>query len=348
MTYGGANATLQYSPSDNQKGININGQLMKIGVSNGPVYFNPILWVRILGRANKTEIEIDGKISKALIDSGAMILMMSKGYCDECGYEIQPLDWLFPIEGSRGADFPYLGYVEVRMQIPGISSFDQDVLMLISHTTTQYHRKVPIQVGSQIINQVTNCITGEELQSLSQSWKLAYVNTIILKSSQVSDQEFDLDQVKGKVITTKKVIFPAFQTVVVKGLTKVTGHQKHVHVLMEASLKCISIFVPGNTSKLIPGGSGVAVALRSLSMRDVTLEPDTEIGMFTTANIVPSMQIPSKQDLGENEKYNVCLLKQSCLMRFNRKRQNQKISYRRLTYQGLMTGILRCNRKLGI
>ena len=50
----------------------------------------------------------------------------------------------------KGADVPYLGYVEVRMHIPGISSFDQDVLMLISHTTTRYHRRVPIQVGSQI------------------------------------------------------------------------------------------------------------------------------------------------------------------------------------------------------
>ena len=111
-----------------------------------------------MGRANETEIEIDGKISKALIDSGAMISMMSTGYCDKHGYEIQPLDWLVPIEGSGGADVSYLGYVEVRMQITGISSFDQDVLMLISHTTTPYHRQVPIQVGSQITDQVTNCI----------------------------------------------------------------------------------------------------------------------------------------------------------------------------------------------
>ena len=75
--------TLQSSPSDNQGGSNINGQLMQTGVSNGLEYYNPKPWVRILGRAYKTKIEIDGKISKALIDSGAMIFMMSKGYCDE-------------------------------------------------------------------------------------------------------------------------------------------------------------------------------------------------------------------------------------------------------------------------
>ena len=181
-----------------------------------------------------------------------MILMMIKGYCDEHGYEIQLFNRLVPIEGSGGGDVPYLGYIEVRMCILGISSFDQDILMLISHITTHYHRRVPIQVGSCIIDQVTHCITEYELQSLSQSWKLAYVSTIISKSSWVSDQEFDLDQVKGKVVTMKKVKIPAFQTVMTKGLTKVTGHQKCVHVMAEPSPNCKGVFIPGNTSKLIP------------------------------------------------------------------------------------------------
>ena len=174
--------------------------------------------------------------------------------------------------------------------------------MLISHTTTCYHRRVPIQVGSHIIDQITSCITEEELQSLSQSLKLAYVSTIISKSSQVGDQEFDLDQVKGKVVTTRKVKFPHFSNSDSKGLTKVMGHHKHVHMLVEPSPKCKSIFVPDNTSELIPGGSGVAVVLRNLSGWDVTLEPHTEVGIVIAANIVPSIQILDEQDLSENEK----------------------------------------------
>ena len=70
-----------------------------------------------MGRTNETDVEIDGIISKALIDSGAMISMMSKDYCYEHGYEIQPLEHLVPIEGSGGASVPYLGYVEIRMCI---------------------------------------------------------------------------------------------------------------------------------------------------------------------------------------------------------------------------------------
>ena len=102
-------------------------------------YDNPNPWARILGRVNETDVEIDWIISKALIDSSAMILMMRKDYCYEHGYEIQPLEHLVPIEGSGGASAPYLGYVEVGIHIPGVNSFDRDVLILVSSTTTQYH-----------------------------------------------------------------------------------------------------------------------------------------------------------------------------------------------------------------
>ena len=83
-------------------------------------------------------------------------------------------------------------------------------------------------MGSRIIDQIVRSLREEELKSLSQSWKLAYVSTVLSKSSQVNDKEFDLDQVKGKVVVMKKVAVPAFQTLIVKGLIKVTGHQKCV------------------------------------------------------------------------------------------------------------------------
>ena len=192
---GGGNTTLQSSPSNNQEGAHINGELRSARAQTDSNYYNPNPWARILGRANETDVEIDGIISKALIDSGAMISMMSKDYCYECGYEIQLLEHLVPIEGSGGASVLYLGYVGVRMHIPGINSFDRDVIMLICPTTPRYHQRVPIQVGSHVIDQVTSCISEEELQSLSQSWKMVYVSTIILKATSVSDPDFDLDHI---------------------------------------------------------------------------------------------------------------------------------------------------------
>ena len=86
-----------------------------------------------------------------------------------------------------------------------------------------------------------------------------------------------------------------------RGLTKVTGHQKCVYVLVEPSHKMQNILISGNTSELIPGGSGVVIVLQNLSGKDIILEPHAEVGMVTAANIVPSVQIPNRQHLKENE-----------------------------------------------
>ena len=77
----------------------------------------------------------------------------------------------------------------------------------------------------------------------------------------------------------------------------VMGHQKHVYVLVEPSPRCASVFVLGNTSELKPGGSDVTVVHRNLSGQDVTLEPYTEIGTVTAANIVPSTQVGNEPKL---------------------------------------------------
>ena len=117
----------------------------------------------------------------------------------------------------------------------------------------------------------------------------------------VSNLEFDLDQVKGKVATCE-VKIPTLQTAVVKGLTMVTGQKKHVHVLVEPSPKSTSVFVLGNTSELKPGGSDVTVVLSNLSRLDVTLELHTEIGTVAATNIVPSMQVGNEPKLDETER----------------------------------------------
>ena len=105
---------------------------------------------------------------------------------------------------------------------------------------------------------------------------MAYVRTIILKATSVSDPDFDLDHVRGRVVISEEVTIPASQTTVVKGLTTITGHHKCIHVLMESSHKCMNVFVLGNTSELRPGNSDIIIHNRS--DRDVKLKPGTEIG----------------------------------------------------------------------
>ena len=166
-----------------------------------------------------------------------------------------------------------------------------------------------MQVGSHVIDQVTNCISNEELQSLSQSWKVAYVSTIISKAMSVGDLEFDLDCVRGRVVTSEGVTIPTSQTIVVKGLTMITGHHKHVHVLMESSPKCVSVFILGNTSELKPGKSEVEVVIQNRSKKDMKVKWHTKFGTVIAANIVLTTQVSNDFDVDEQERVS-CMLAQ--------------------------------------
>ena len=72
---------------------------------------------------------------------------------------------------------------------------------------------------------------------------------------------------------------------------------------MEPSSKCQNIFIPGNTTELKPGSSEVDVVLQNLSGRDVTLKPNTEVGMISAANNIPPKLAPKvvEGDVQEDE-----------------------------------------------
>ena len=97
---------------------------------------------------------------------------------------------------------------------------------------------------------------------MSQSWKTAYISTIISKAISVSDPDFNLDQVKGTVVISEEMTIPALQITV---LTTITGHHKCVHVLVESSPKCTNVFILGNTSELKPGNSDIEVVIQNRS-----------------------------------------------------------------------------------
>ena len=137
---------------------------------------------------------------------------------------------------------------------------------------------------------------------MSQSWKTAYVSTIILKAISISDPDFNLYQVKGSVVISEEVTIPALQITVLKGLTTITGHHKCIHVLMESSPKCMNVFILGNTSELKPGNSDIKVVIQNRSGRDMKLKAGTEIGTVMAANIVPTMQVSNDSDVTGQER----------------------------------------------
>ena len=105
---------------------------------------------------------IDGCEIAALVDLGAQVSNISAQLCEELGLKIQPLGWLLELEGTGDAAIPYLRFVEMNLQIPGIRAYNGDVLLL-AIPTTAYTERVLVMVGSKIIDKALSCMTVREL-----------------------------------------------------------------------------------------------------------------------------------------------------------------------------------------
>ena len=72
---------------------------------------------------------------------------ISAQFCTELTLQIQPLGQLLELEGMGDAAIPYLRFVEVNLQIPGIRNYNEDVLLLVIPTMT-YSKTVPVVMGA--------------------------------------------------------------------------------------------------------------------------------------------------------------------------------------------------------
>ena len=112
---------------------------------------------------------MDGCEVTALVDLGTQVLNISARLCEELGLEIQPLGQLLELEGTGGAVIPYLGFMEVNLQIPGIRRYNEDVLLL-AIPTMAYSERLPVVMGSKIIDKALGCLTVGELAKATATW----------------------------------------------------------------------------------------------------------------------------------------------------------------------------------
>ena len=155
---------------------------------------------------------------------------------------------------------PYDGYVELHMRVPNVPAFDLDVLMLVI-PESEYSRRVPIMIGTIHINEITDLITDEELKTASCQWQCRIISCkVVVKEMQLKENKDILDQVKGEVKLTQKVVIPPLDTISVSGLTNINKHSKRVNIVTEPREDDDEFTVPCY-SYMRPGSKRVAVAL---------------------------------------------------------------------------------------
>ena len=76
-------------------------------------------------------------------------------------------------------------------------------------------------------------IIDEELAKAGTMWHLTIGSTAITSQTKVSEPSFDATSVDGPLVTTKHVVLHPFTCKQVKGMTKIMGHSKWIHVVAE-------------------------------------------------------------------------------------------------------------------
>ena len=126
--------------------------------------------------------------------------------------------------------------------------------MLVIPTMT-YSEKVPVMVGSTIIDQVMGMMTKEELERATVTWRKAHFGAVMSgllqlpcttskedvkvgkevipspDSDPAASRRFCLDDVQGPVHTTQKVTIPPFGSVSIQGHTAVWGCCMQLYML---------------------------------------------------------------------------------------------------------------------
>ena len=113
----------------------------KVALSKGAQYHNPDAMARLIGPRNIAKVEINGIMTRGLMDSGSQVNMMTDRFLKKLGLIMRPLTDLglhLGVEGSAGTDIPYLGYTEANLKLSAANNYDSDQLFLVVEQHTKF------------------------------------------------------------------------------------------------------------------------------------------------------------------------------------------------------------------
>ena len=183
-----------------------------------------------MGERNESKIIIEGKQTRALIDSGAQLSLITTTYAKHLGLPIKKLRSSFRVEGAGGIDVPYKGFVEAQISIPEIRGFDEPCLLLVSGDS-EFGHFCPVILGTLHIDMILEKATKEELQGLSESWRRGGLGNRVM--NQLAAVSGELDQCTGEVRVTRDIHVGEGETVQVSGRSDHPLNCKRVNVILE-------------------------------------------------------------------------------------------------------------------
>ena len=196
-----------------------------------------------------------------------------------------------------------------------------------SYPTTTYSEMVLVMVGSKIIDRAMSLMTMGELIKATIMWRQAHFGAVMSGSLQLpytspnksgveeeishssprddpmEVRKFCLNDVRGPVHTTWKVIIPPFSTVSVHTNSSVKGHCMQVHVLTELmpGPQLPTTVVPTTTYReLHLGSSRVPICLCIIEHPYHGNSHKVMVGQVAMADQVPLVVLPTRTSKESN------------------------------------------------
>ena len=139
-----------------------------------PRYHSPDSLVWLLGNANEVMVVVEEVETIVLVDTGSHISTLTERFCTDMGLRILPLGdliWgVLYLKGIRHIWIPYKEYVEVSLTIPDLPQYNEDMLLLVI-ADHKYGERVPVQIGTQVIDHLVATMTEKELQQTGETSK---------------------------------------------------------------------------------------------------------------------------------------------------------------------------------
>ena len=256
-------------------------------------FTNPDPWARIVGSRNTAAIYMNGIATTALFDTGAEIQLVSKQFCEDNEWEIQPIEKLTECSTVNGEIFGYEGFVEVNVQIPG-RDFSEDHLFLVT-SELSHQKEIPVVLGTYFIESLSRYlhrIDKNEFDSLDYTVKQTYLSWV--EATRIREK-YGCEPPLGFVKTTKPVLIQVGTSREIHGLTKIKHGGYAVNCISEPSIgqqlpKGLKL-IPGY-SPLSPGSCRVSAVVENSTGKDITIPAKTTICQLGLANRIPKLIYP--------------------------------------------------------
>ena len=143
----------------------------------------------LIGEPNESSMMINNVQCRSLIDTGSTVSTLSETLYKSLNVPIHSLDsMLLNVEGATGHLLPYLGYVDVAINIPSLEMNNEHCLLLVVPDTS-YNSDVPVIIGTNILYPLKTNVDHKVI-SLSDNtpWNRAF-QCLALQDRQLSRNE---------------------------------------------------------------------------------------------------------------------------------------------------------------